>query len=374
MEVESVKVGIVGLPQVGKTTIFNVLTRGEIDTSSWGGKGEAHIGVAFVPDPRLDRLAEIFKPQKLTYATVEYVDLPGLSRGEADIAADARIRDLSTYLNNLKNADALLHVVRAFEDETIAHPEGSIDPARDIELFELEMVLSDLAVVEKRLERLEKDLKKAKSADLEIEHRVLSRFKTALGNGQSLRNVDVTDEERKRIKGFTFLSEKPLLMVLNLDERDAGKIEQVAGAFNLERFTSMRRVGVTAVCGKIEAEIASLPDEDAKMFMEDLGLSGSGLARIVRESYNLLGLFSFYTAGEPEVRAWTIPRGTTAQQAAGVIHSDFEKGFIKAEVVSYKEMVELGSFQAAKSKGALRLEGKDYVVQECDVILFRFNV
>ncbi len=345
-----------------------------MDTSSWGGKAEAHIGIAFVPDSKLDRLAALFKPQKVSYATVEYVDLPGLSRGEGKAALEGQVRDVSTYLNNLKNADALLQVVRAFHDESIPHPEGSVDPARDIELFELEMIFSDLSIVEKRLDRLEKDLKKIKSADLEMEYRMLVQFKDALEKEQPLRSVEMSEEEKKRIKGFTFLSAKPILLALNLDERDTSKLDHVVESFHLEKFASMRNVAITGVCGRIEAEIAALPDEDAKMFMEDLGLMGSALARIIQESYKLLGLVSFYTAGDPEVRAWTIPRGTTALQAAGVIHTDFERGFIKAEVVSYQDMAEMGSFHAAKSKGALRLEGKEYVVQEGDVILFRFNL
>jgi ribosome-binding ATPase YchF (GTP1/OBG family) len=213
-----------------------------------------------------------------------------------------------------------------------------------------------------------------KSAKLELEHSVLVRFKAALENEQPLREVPLTPEEIKRIKGFTFLSAKPLLIVLNLSDADASRIPAVVKEFGLEKQASMPGVGITAVCGKIEAEIASLSPEEARPFMEDMGLATSGLARIIQKSYSLLGLFSFYTAGEPEVRAWTIPLGTTAQQAAGVIHTDFERGFIKAEVVSYQEMIELGSFQAAKNKGVLRLEGKDYRVNEGDVILFRFNL
>jgi GTP-binding protein YchF len=367
-----VKVGIVGLPLVGKSTIFNLLTHGHVDTSSWaGGKAEAHIGVAQVPDSKLDRLFEIFQPKKITYATIEYVDLPGLARGEGK-SVDSR--EMSAYLNNLKNVDALVHVVRAFEDSNIPHSEGSIDPRRDIGLFELEMIFSDLAIIEKRLERLSKDLKKAKTAELELENSVLERFKAALEQEKPLRDLDLSEEEQKRVRGFTFLSAKPLLIVMNLGDSDAGKIAHAAGEFGLESRTSQKQVGVTAVCGKIEAEIAALPEEDARLFMEDLGIQGSGLARIIQESYSLLGMFSYYTAGDPEVRAWTIIRGMTAQQAAGVIHSDFERGFIKAEVVAYDDMVQLGSFAAARNKGVLRLEGKDYIVNEGDVILFRFNV
>jgi len=369
-----VKVGIVGLPQVGKSTIFNLLTGGDADISSWAGRAEAHIGVAQVPDAKLDRLAALFKPKKTTYATVEYVDLPGLARGEGKAAQQGQAKDLETYLVNLKNVDALLHVVRAFDDANIPHSEGSVDPGRDISLFELEMIFADLAVVERRLERLEKDLKKSRNADLELEHSVLGRFKAALEQEKPLRGMELTPQEAKRVRGFTFLSAKPVLQVLNLGDRDAKRLSGAAAAFGLDRTGCGPGVGFTAVCGKIEAEIAALPQEDARLFMEDLGLTTSGMARIIQESYGLLGLISFYTAGDPEVRAWTIPRRTTAQQAAGVIHTDFERGFIKAEVVSYSDMMELGSFAAARSKGVLRLEGKDYIVQEGDVILFRFNI
>jgi ribosome-binding ATPase len=367
MEVR-VRVGIVGLPQVGKTTIFNLLTKGDVSTSAWGGgRGDAHIGVARVPDWHIDELARLFQPEKITYATVDYVDVPGLARGDHS-------RDMSGYLTSLKNIDALVHVVRAFADENLPHSEGSVDPRRDIEVFELEMILSDLTIVEKRLERLSKDLKKAKSADLELENSVLERFKAALEAEKPLRGISLTAEEEKRIKGYTFLSAKPMLLVLNLGDGDTSKIAHAVAEFGLEPHKARPHVRVTAVCGKIEAEIASLPAADAKLFLEDLGLTSSGLDRIIQESYSLLGLISFYTGGEPEVRAWTIPKGINAQQAAGVIHTDFEKGFIKAEVVSFPDLMTLGSFQAAKAKGVLRLEGKEYIVQEEDVMLFRFNV
>jgi ribosome-binding ATPase len=368
------KVGIVGMPQVGKTTIFRLLTQGRVDTSSWGSGRDAHIGIAYVPDARLDRLTEIVIPKKTTYATVEYVDLPGLSRGEGKAALQGQAKEMSTYLNSLKNIDTLLHVVRAFEDPNLPHVEGAVDPRRDIGLFELEMIFSDLAIVEKRLERLSKDLKKGKSLELEMENEVLLRFKAALEAEQPLRELELTPEEDKRVRGFTFLSAKPILLAVNVGDQDASKILNVVEAFGLQSQASRRNVAITAVCGKIESEIAALPPEDARMFMDDLGISGSALDRIIQNSYNLLGVFSFYTAGEPEVRAWTIPRNTTAMQAAGAIHTDIEKGFIKAEVVSFDDMVALGTFQAAKSKGVLRLEGREYKVQEGDVILFRFNL
>jgi len=371
---QGMKIGIVGLPQVGKTTIFSLLTQGRIDTSSWGNVREAHVGIAEVPDKRLDRLAGLVKPKKITYASIEYVDLPGISRGEGKAALQGQGRDRGPYLNSLKGADTLLHIVRAFDDPNIPHIEGSVDPKRDIELFEIEMIFSDLAIIEKRLERLVKDLKKIKSKDLELEHEVLLRFKEALESERPLRELELTPEEEKRVKGFTFLSAKPLLLVVNIADRNSGKIDHVVEEYGLQKQAEMCKVGITAVCGKIESEIAALSPDDAAMFMEDLGLEGSAVDRIIQSSYGLLGVFSFYTAGDPEVRAWTIPSGTTAARAAGAIHTDFEKGFIKAEVVSFEEMMELGSFQSAKGRGVLRLEGRDYKVQPGDVILFRFNL
>ncbi len=368
------RVGIVGLPLAGKTTVFNLLTHGHAETSAWGARGEAHLGVAHVPDPKLERLGQIFKPGTVTHAAVEYVDLPGLPRGEGQSALEGKARDLSTYLTNLKNADALLHVVRAFQDAAIPHPAGSVDPARDIGSFELEMIFLDLAITERRLERLSKDLKKSRSADLESEHALLDRLKTALEGERPLRQLDLTPDEQKLVRGFTFLSEKPVLNVINLGDDEADRIPRVVEEFGLSEYRSAKNSAIMAVCGKIEAEIASLSDADAEPFIQDLGLAESGLARVVRASYSLLGLISFYTINETEARAWPVPRGTTAIQAAGVIHSDFERGFIKAEVLSYEDTVEMGSFHAARTKGILRLEGKDYVVREGDVILFRFNV
>jgi len=368
------KIGIVGLPRVGKTTIFRLLTQDRVDTSSWGGGREAHIGIAYVPDANLYRLVELIKPKKTTHATVEYVDLPGLSRGEGRAALQGQAKEMATYLNSLKNIDTLLHVVRGFDDPNLAHAEGSVNPLRDIDLFELEMIFSDLAIVERRLERLAKDLKKMKSPELEMEREVLQRFKTALESEQPLRELELTSEEEKRIRGFTFLTAKPILLLINIDDQDAPKIASIVEDLGLQKQASRRNVGIAAVCGKIELEIAALPPEDARMFMEDFGISEGALDRIIQKSYDLLGVFSFYTLGEEEARAWPIPHNTTAVQAAGFVHTDMEKGFIKAEVISFQDMTTLGSFQAAKSKGVLRLEGKEYRVREGDIILFRFNL
>lgn len=366
--------GIVGLPQTGKSTVFNLLTHGHVDTRAWGGHDEAHIGVAQVPDARLDRLAEITRPKKATHAAVEFVDLPGITRRERGKGAEAESRNLATYLASLKNAEALAHVVRAFEDDNIPHSEGTVDPARDLSLLELEMVLSDLATIEKRLERLSKDLKKTKSAELEAEYQVLERLKSALESEQALRELELADEERRLVRGFTFLSAKPMLIVLNLGDGDASKIPTIIRDYGLHREAAKPRVKVTAVCGKIEAELAALPPQDAEAFMVDFGLSETGLVRIINQSYSLMELISFYTISENEARAWAIPRNTPALKVAGIIHTDFERGFIKAEVVAYKDMVEAGSFQAARSKGLLRVEGKEYPIQDADVVLFRFNV
>jgi len=369
-----VKFGIVGLPQAGKSTVFNLLTQGHVDTRHWGGREEVHIGVAQIFDPKLERLAGLFKPKKITHATIEYVDLPGVARTDRNGPGDGAERGLSSFLSALKNADALAHVVRAFEDESIPHAEGPIDPARDIALFDLEMIFSDLAVAEKRLERLSKDLKKMKSAELEMENEALEKCRSALEAETPLRALPLDDEEDRRLRGFTFLSAKPLLILLNLGDQDADKLPNLLEVYGLGEHAAKPRVRVTGVCGKIEAELAALPEQDARLFMEDLGLAESGPARVVRESYALLDLITFYTVSENEARAWAVPRDLPAIRAAGTIHSDFERGFIKAEVVPYDHMLVAGSFHGARSKGMLRIEGRDYPVKDADVILFRFNV
>jgi len=368
------KFGIVGLPLVGKSTIFNMLTHGHAQTDAWGGHEEAHVGVARIPDPRLDRLAAIFRSKKATPPIEEFVDIPGIARRGKEAAFETEPRSWPSYLNSLKNAEALVHVVRAFQDPSIPHSEGGIDPPRDVALFELEMIFADLAIIEKRLERLARDMKKIKSAELEAEHELLQRFGAVLEAEQPLRDVELSEAEQRLVRGFTFLSSKPMLFLLNLAEADAARLYQAAEDFGLSGYCGRKHMAVAAVCGKIEAEIAALAEEDAKMFMEDLGLRESGLARVAAACHFLMGLVSFYTVSENETRCWSIPENTPAVKAAGAVHTDFERGFIKAEVVSYSDMLAAGSFQAARSKGLLRVEGKDYPVRDADVILFRFNV
>ncbi|MEW5977236.1 MAG: redox-regulated ATPase YchF [Acidobacteriota bacterium] len=359
------KAGIIGFSSVGKTTLFKILTKAHIDTLKFaGGRQEEHIGVATVPDKRLEQLAELFQPKKTTFATVEYVDVAGLVKGESKEAS---------HLGNVKNVDALVHVVRAFEDDAIPHPEGSLNPQRDIANLDLELLLSDLAIAEKRIERLEKDVRKMKNPLLEKELELLRRCKASLEQEQPLRGLELDEESRKILRGFMFLSEKPLLHVLNLADADAAKVDQVVASYRLESVAAQPHVGVTAVCGKIEAELVELSGEDAAVFLADYGLRESGLDRLIRATYDLLGLISFLTVGEDECRAWTIKKGTPAVKAAGAIHSDIERGFIRAEVVRWDQLLEVKSLAVARDKALLRLEGKNYVVQDGDVINFRHS-
>ncbi len=364
LENTALKAGIIGFPQVGKTTLFKILTHSSIDPMKQAGKMEAHIGIAVVPDPRLDQLSALFLPKKTTHATVEYIDVAGIVKGETKDAAQ---------LGNLKNVDALVHVVRAFAEESIPHSEGSIDPKRDIENLEIELILSDLAIVEKRMERLEKDLKKVKSPANEKELSLLKICRQQLEAEKPLRAIALEEEEKRIIRGFMFLSEKPLLHVLNLADNDASRISSVVADFGLDGILSRPQEAISAVCGKIEAELSELSGEDAEVFLADYGLKESGLIRLIRVTYELLGLISFFTVGEDECRAWTIRRGTPALKAAGVIHSDIERCFIRAEVVPCDRLLELKTLPAAREKGLLRLEGKEYSVLDGDVINFRHS-
>jgi ribosome-binding ATPase len=354
--------GIIGLPQVGKTSLFRILTRARVEARS--APNQAHVGIARVPDERVAKLSEIFKPKKITYATIEYVDIGGIQKDREKNSAS---------LVPLREADALAHVVRLFENPAVPHEGGSIDAMRDIESVEIELMLYDLEQAAKRIERVEKDLKKKKETLLEAELQVLTRCRQALEAETPLRELEFKPEEQKMLTGFMFLTRKPMLYVLNLDDEEAPDVDRAVGKYHLEKLTSKAQTAVVPFCGKIEAELAELADAEVAEMMSAYGLKESGRDRLIQASYRLLGLISFLTCGEPECRAWTIERGMTAQKAAGAIHSDIEKNFIKAEVVFWEDLLAAGSFAAARERGQFRLEGKEYIVKDGDVILFRHS-
>jgi GTP-binding protein YchF len=354
------KTAIVGLPMVGKTSLFTILTG--VHESARLGSLETRVGVTKVPDARLGELAKIFEPPKITHATVEYLDFPAISK-EA-------LRDPSC-LASLRVVDALAHVVRVFESDTVPHEKGSVDPMRDFEDVEIELILSDFAVVEKRMERVDKDRKKTRNPELDAEFALLERLKAELEANRPLRGLEFSGEDEKRIRGFQFLSLKPMLVVLNIGEKDASRMQEVEERYRTGAFAGRPHTAVTAICGKIEAELAELSAAEAREYLSSYGLKESGLERLIAATYALLGLMSFLTAGETEVRAWTIPLNSTAQKAAGAIHSDFEKKFIRAEVVNWKTLIDLGGYPGVKEKGLLRLEGKEYIVKDGDVLVIR---
>jgi GTP-binding protein YchF len=357
------RAGLFGFPSSGKTALFQLLTSAR-EAPRQGGKADANVGVARVPDERLDRLSAMFNPRKHVPATVEFADVAGT--GGAQTGAQALL-DLAPF----RNADALLHVVRMFRDPSVPHPSGAIDPARDVRTMEDEIILADLGVVERRLERLERDLKKGNTPELGKEREILVRCKTALEAGQPLRALGLSADEAKRLRGFQLLSAKPLLLVLNLDEADLPQADEAVRIAGLESFMAGAATRAVPICAKIELEIAQLDPADAAAFMTDLGLRESGLDRVIRASYDLLGYISFFTVGEDECRAWSIPRQTSAVLAAGEIHSDISRGFIRAEVVGYDQLIARGTLAACRDHGELRLEGKEYVVNDGDVINFR---
>jgi GTP-binding protein YchF len=364
------RAALIGFGQTGKTTIFQLMTSAREAARAAHGKGEATIGISKVPDERLDRLTAMYNPRKRVPATIEFSDLATPIRA----GAAQTLIDVAAY----KNADALVHVLRAFDDPAVPHPSGSINAARDAQAMEDELILADLGLAERRLERLEKDLKKGKSADLERERDVLTACRAALEEGRPLRSLDLQGDDLKRLRGFQFLSAKPLLVVINLDEarlsggEAATSVNRAAEAAGLTPFLSRAATAAVAVCAKIELEIAQLETADAAAFLADLGLMESGLDRVIRASYELLGYISFFTVGEDECRAWSIPRGTSAQLAAGEIHSDIARGFIRAEVVGYEPLVARGSMAACRDHGEVRLEGKEYLVLDGDIVNFRF--
>jgi GTP-binding protein YchF len=354
------KTAIVGLPMVGKTSLFTILTG--VHESTRVGVMEARVGMTKVPDKRLEALAELFNPPKVTYATVEYLDFPAISK-EA-------LRNPS-YLASMRNVDALAQVLRVFEDESVPHEHGSVDPIRDSDDLETELVLSDLVVIEKRLERLEKDRKKTKDPNLDREYDLLKKAKETLENNEPLRNMELAADDEKRIRGFQFLSQKPMLYVLNLGEEDASKLKEREQEFRSGPLGNRPQTAITAICGKIEAELAELGPEESAELLASYGLHDSGMQRLITATYSLLGLMSFLTAGDTECRAWTVPIGSKAPQAAGAIHSDFEQKFIRAETVNWKDLIDNKGYPGVRDKGMLRLEGKEYIVKDGDVLVIR---
>jgi GTP-binding protein YchF len=355
------KMGLFGLPRVGKTTLFNLLTGGHAETSL-SARGDPNLGIARVPDARLSVLSGLFKPRKTVPATFEYIDIVGLHKG------DARG---SLSLTVLKPMDALAHVVRAFDDEAIPHEEGSIDPARDVDTMEMELILADLDAAARRIERLKSSIPKTNRPEEKRELAVLEKAVQALEAGRPLRGVELPPEDEKLLRGFAFYSAKPLLIVVNVGENDARHVAGAVERFGLAQAAARPAVKVAAASARIEEEMAALEGDEADVFRADLGIREPALDRVLHASYELLGLISFYTVGEDECRAWPVRRGISASRAAGTIHSDLEKGFIRAEVVRYEDLVACRTLHAAKEKGVLRLEGKDYVVADGDIMHIR---
>jgi ribosome-binding ATPase len=362
------RIGIIGLPATGKTTLFGLLCQAGGAHIGYQSAKEPNVAVVKVPDPRLDFLASLFKPKKITYATMEFVDFVALTRGAGKGEGLG-----SHYLSQMRQVDALLHVLRDFDDPAVAHVESSVDPARDAVLVNTELLLADLDTVEKRIGRLEADLKKMKKDEGPKELDLLRRCRAWLVEEKPIRDLAITEDEEKLLRGFALLTAKPLLLLLNIGEKKLGKSNPTLE--RIQRALGGRGVAVTQLCVKVEWEVAELPPEDAETFRNDLGLKTGGFAEVLRACFELLGLLTFYTGeGGEETRAWTIPKGATALKAAGAIHSDLERGFIRAEVVSYGDLIACGTMATVRKKGLHRVEGKDYPVADGDIILVRFNV
>ena len=362
------KLGIVGLPNVGKSTMFNSITKAGAECANYPFCTiEPNVGVVPVPDERLDALTKMYNPQKTTHAIVEFVDIAGLVKGASKGEGLG-----NKFLSHIRETDAIVEVVRCFEDSNVVHVDGSVDPIRDIETINLELIFADIETVNKRLDKAKKNLKADKKYQIEID--LLERIKENLENGISARAIDFNDDEKELVKDMFLLTTKPILYVANISESQIENAENDEMVKKVKEYASKENAEVIPLCVKIEEELSGLDDSDKKEMLEALGLEESGLDKVIKKSYDLLGLMSFLTAGEPEVRAWTIKKETKAPQAAGKIHSDIERGFIKAEVVSFDDLMREGSMVAAREKGLVRSEGKEYIMQDGDIVLFKFNV
>ena len=363
------KLGIVGLPNVGKSTLFNALTKAGAESANYPFCTiDSNIGVAFVPDPRLKVLADFYHTQKIVPATVEFVDIAGLVKGASKGEGLG-----NQFLANIREVDAIVHVVRCFEDDNVVHVDGSVDPVRDIETINLELIFSDLEILERRISKTTRGARNDKALAEELQ--LLQKIKAHLEQGKLAKTLELSEDELELSATFNLLTDKPVIYAANVSEDDlADDGMSNSNVQKVREYAAEEHSEVFVVSAKMEAELSELDDEEKAMFLEDMGLSESCLDKLIKASYSILGLTSFLTAGEKEVRAWTITKGMKAPQAAGKIHTDFEKGFIKAEVVNYDDLISLGSYAAAREKGLIRMEGKDYVVQDNDIIVFRFNV